>query len=42
MPRQVRRGDKSIELASLSVILCARHNQRQGACYAEQSEEDRP
>jgi hypothetical protein len=26
---------------SLSVILCARHNQRQGAYYAEQSEEDR-
>ena len=24
---------------SLSVILCARHNQRQGAYYAEQSEE---
>jgi hypothetical protein len=24
---------------SLSVILCARHNRRQGACYAEQSEE---
>jgi hypothetical protein len=26
---------------SLSVILCARHNQRQGAYYAEQSEESR-
>jgi hypothetical protein len=25
--------------ASLSVILCAGHNQRQGAYYAEQSEE---
>ena len=24
---------------SLSVILCARHNQREGAYYAEQSEE---
>ena len=28
--------------ASLSVILCVRHNQRQGAYYAEQSEESRP
>jgi hypothetical protein len=27
---------------SLSVILCVRHNQRQGAYYAEQSEESRP
>lgn len=28
-------------LASLSVILCVRHNQRQGAYYAEQSQEVR-
>jgi len=27
---------------SLSVILCARHNERQGAYYAEQIEESRP
>src|SRR5208282_3752772 len=30
-----------LDAASLSVILCARHNQRQGAYYAEQSEESR-
>ena len=30
------------QFASLSVILCARHNERQGAYYAEQIEESRP
>jgi hypothetical protein len=30
-----------LESQSLSVILCVRHNQRQGAYYAEQSEESR-
>jgi hypothetical protein len=29
----------SRKIRSLSVILCARHNRRQGAYYAEQSEE---
>jgi hypothetical protein len=31
--------DEEASKVSLSVILCARHNRREGAYYAEQSEE---